>query len=703
MQSVKMICWYLCYFLPITSSVFAESYAKEPPSGFSTSLNNVGWLSSETGKIYTCLQSLTSGELTSINNISKFTVEFSVVSAEAGIIAISKTGNFSANSDNPENDLDCSGSYESTTGLYTDTLLVDSSLLTVSFKLIDPSDYQFQLEKSELIQKAFNFTTSAFSPLKNSKSVAVTDDVVITFNKEIKRGSGKVKVVNKDLNATEEIDVHDAERIKVSDSSLILDLKEPLVSNTNYSIKFPAGLIQSVEGENFDGFDDYDFKTQTDIVFFLLGYNNSTLYPSVESFADTANKTLLSLQALSAGQITSYETKILNTLEISAEYAQYLADLEVVDAAINDWGTDDYSNYFRSKKISADPIATPTEAQKEVLTDLKNWLIENSSGASGWSSSDAGILHYEDWVRPKVLDASRQAYYFLKEARLPEDFSPFEYKVIAFILSSADTANINAAASNFNALNGTQWDIKSFSGLKLTHDQDFFYSDHSDNVGNTSEKLLLINSNVDVHEAIHAWGQTGHDQDPLRIGYSITSQAGSEADLQFQRSPPTYPAYNRVYLMGWLPESAITSDPNLVKDLADTVDTSQKYLLKVGKNTYQELYDGQWFQYSVDSFGFQLQSCKTNAIVGAPTPGFPNWNPANLCKPLLIDETCGIKSQLFGLPETMWDFTKCEFIEPDVEISRELFERYLVDFNGDYNGAVNMDNLTMEITDETLR
>ena len=27
---------------------------------------------------------------------------------------------------------------------------------------------------------------------------------------------------------------------------------------------------------------------------------------------------------------------------------------------------------------------------------------------------------------------------------------------------------------------------------------------------------------------------------------------GGDADLQFRRDPPTYPIYNRVFLMGWL-------------------------------------------------------------------------------------------------------------------------------------------------------
>ena len=71
-------------------------------------------------------------------------------------------------------------------------------------------------------------------------------------------------------------------------------------------------------------------------------------------------------------------------------------------------------------------------------------------------------------------------------------------------------------ASNFNALGGAQWSIKTADGIKITHDQDFFYSDHSDTLGDSAEELLLYNNaRVDIHEAIHTWGHKGHDTDPL--------------------------------------------------------------------------------------------------------------------------------------------------------------------------------------------
>ena len=51
----------------------------------------------------------------------------------------------------------------------------------------------------------------------------------------------------------------------------------------------------------------------------------------------------------------------------------------------------------------------------------------------------------------------------------------------------------------------------------------------------------------------------------------------------------------------------------------------------------------------------------------------------------------------------MWDFRSCEFIDIDAELTRELFESYIEDFDGIYSGAVDFDALTMEPADPSLR
>ena len=689
-----------------SSGLDSSFYITQPPVGYALNLNNIGAYNASEGKIFTCLKAYTNGVLSPINGNSQFAIAFSIVSGAEGIIGVSDSNVF-----NPENPLgsdglilSCSGSYETTTGVYSDTILVGSSLLKVSFNLLDASLLTFKLSSSETLQKSQGPTPVKFEPQKNARIMPVESNIIVTFDKPIYRGEGKIELVDSESQVVEIFNVKDSTQLNIEGYKLVLDPDSVLNSDQNYKIKIPAGAVVDKDGSEYLGLDDYNFKTQIDIAFLLTGYDGNTLYETAESFNQNAKKIISFLGSLSAGEIASHRTRLLTNLDISGERAQSLGDLEAVNAALENWGVDELSNYFRDKIGNPDALQQPTLQQIEVLQDLKQWLLDNRKGAQEWANTPLGKEHYSDWVLTKVLRFSRPIYFLLERLSLPVDFVPQEYKVISFILSSSGTTNFSAAASNFNALGGGQWAIKNADGVKLTHDQEFFYNDHSDSFGDTpAEVFLYDNTRVDVHEAIHTWGQLGHDQDPLRVGYSTMSQAGGDADLQFRRDPPTYPIYNRVYLMGWLPESVITTDANLIKDSADPILLGQKYLLKVGTFKYQELYDGQWFQYSVPSLLSQLNTCKTINIVTAPTAINPNWDAGNLCKPILKDKNCGTKTEIFGLPEAMWDFRNCQFIDVDAEISRDIFKSYLNDFDGAYSGAINFDALTMEVADSSLR
>ena len=681
-------------------------YVTKPPSEFAVGLNNVGNFNAIEGRIFTCLKPYENDVLSPIDGVSEFSIAFHIISGAEGTIGVSESGVFNSegNIGSDGARLSCSGSYETTTGIYKDTILINSSLVETSFQLIDSTLLEFNLLSTKTLDKSPVLSPVEFIPKQDSKTMDVKDGISVVFNRSIFRADGKIKLINVESGVTEEFDVKDSKRVTVDGNKLVLKPKKALISDKNYEVRIPVDALKDSDGNGYSGLDNYQFKTQIDVAFLLVGYDNTTLYETVESFEPSAKKTMSFLSSLSAGQIASYKTYRLSNINISGAYAKSLGHLEAVEAALEGWGVDKLSNYFRDKIGNPDALQNPTAQQREVLQDLRQWLLDNQKDSEEWANSALGMQHYSNWVNDKVLKFSRPIYFLLDNLKLPAEFVPQEHKVISFILSDLGKTNFSAAATNFNALGGSQWSIKTADGLKVTHDQDFFYSDHSDPFGDPESELLLnINTRVDVHEAIHTWGHAGHDIDPLMVGYSTLSQAGGDADLQFRRDPPTYPIYNRVYLMGWLPESAITTDAGLVGDTADPIVLGQKYLLKVGRFKYQELYDGQWFQYSVPSLQRQLNVCKTVSIVTAPTVTNPKYDAGNLCKPILRDKSCGIKSEIFGLPETMWDFRNCEFIDIDSELSRELFLNYLEDFNGEYNSAVNFDALVMEPTDASLR
>ena len=537
----------------------------------------------------------------------------------------------------------------------------------------------------------------SFDPSPDSRTMPVDRSIFIRFSEPISPGIGNVRLIDTNSGDTQIFDVKRYPEIEINDTELVITPTKALNSNTLYEVKIDSGALLSQTGAAYPGLDNYKFKTQVDLVFILVGYGSQSLYPGIKDFAQTAEKTISFLNQLSAGQISSFEIRLLDHLDVTSAQAKSKANLEVVNSALDKWGSDEITNYFRDKIYDSEALQDPSQEQLEVLDDLRQWLETPGNDVAKWAQSEIGEKNYSQWVELKVLRFARPIYFLLQALTLPENFYPRNYKVLGFIISSRAQTNFGAAASNLNAMGGSQWSIKSSTGLKISHDQPFFYNDHTDLTGDTPPDILIYNnSRVDAHEAIHTWGHAGHDQDVLRVGYSTMSQAGGDADLQSLRDPPTYPVYNRVFLMGWLPESVISTDASAIRDTAEPLDPAQKYLLKVGQFKYQEMYQGTWYQYSVPTFKRQLDTCSSMGIVTAPLETDANYDAGNLCKPLLKDKTCGTKTQIFGLPEEEWDFTSCEFIDIDSEISRDLFETYLETSGGAYNAAINFDALSIE-------
>ena len=294
----------------------------------------------------------------------------------------------------------------------------------------------------------------------------------------------------------------------------------------------------------------------------------------------------------------------------SGEYAQSKSEIEAIDSALDNWGPDNVStNPYYEFKTRPNAFSNPTAEQISVLTSLRLWLVENEKGAANWKDTDLGKEHYE-WILDKVLIAAENkpaVSLLLDGVRMPAGFDVKEYRTFAIILSSDDAYSVSAAASNFSWMSGQKWNILNSDGVKYTDSQMFYYHDHSDinsGAGAAEWQLLLPrldpeqikigNAQTNVHELIHTQGHIGHDKDPSCVSpYSIMT-ACDKGDFF------TYPIYNRIYLMGWLPETAITTDPSLIQDSYNATDPTKKYLLKLGDLRYQELFNGTWYQYRID-------------------------------------------------------------------------------------------------------
>ena len=502
--------------------------------------NNIGVYSDETGLISSCLSLYDKGKQTPLNGNTYFGVSFEIKSLSPPIITLidSRIFNESELKTSSGEAPYCSGTFESSTMIYQDTIQVGSIPHYIAFKLVDDINYDFEL----------------------------------------------------------------------TDSSTITE--------------------------------------KADIAFVLRGYNGTTRYNFPASFRADAKRALKGLSELSFGKISSYRIFDGGIDPNGSDYYQSLEDIKTIDAALSGWTGEPWEQYKERDAASGEILINPTDEEISVLQSLRQWLVDNKKGVrEGWQESELGAVHYSSWVSGKVLGyGGTAAASFLNGLRFPEGLKESNFKTTGFILSSTDKYSTSGAMAGCKTLGITQSDGQPFPGTgyggpqiyptskeKQLATDDYevtcFYVDYSDTVPDTStaESLAASNGDTTVHEAIHAFGQRGHDNDENGddFPYSIMGPTGGKVDQ--------YPIWNRVFIHGWLPESTITDDPTLVADTYGATDPNAKYLLRLGPQNdfdcisyvlitlfdvngenpatvaddtdirkchrYQELYNGSWVQY----------------------------------------------------------------------------------------------------------
>jgi hypothetical protein len=119
-----------------------------PDLSYGLDFNNVGVLNSADATIYVCLRLFTDGLPSSVNGISQFDMGLEVVSLSEATVQITKFREFNtigALNENAETP-DCSGIFETTTGIYTDIIVAGDSVLDTTWSLIDPTNLILKLD-----------------------------------------------------------------------------------------------------------------------------------------------------------------------------------------------------------------------------------------------------------------------------------------------------------------------------------------------------------------------------------------------------------------------------------------------------------------------------------------------------------------------------------------------------------------------------
>jgi hypothetical protein len=110
----------------------------------------------------------------------------------------------------------------------------------------------------------YNFTTeagptlSSASPSNGATGVSLGSNIVFTFNKNIRRGTGTITLRSGSASGTiiESFDAASSNRLTFSGSTLTIDPTSNLELNTNYYVVIPSGAVAG-----YAGIDTYDFTT----------------------------------------------------------------------------------------------------------------------------------------------------------------------------------------------------------------------------------------------------------------------------------------------------------------------------------------------------------------------------------------------------------------------------------------------------------
>ena len=122
-----------------------------PNASLGLAFNNIGFFRAADATLYVCLRVFTDGLASSVNGVGEFDIGMKIFSLADATLQITKSREFNTGfAFNEKAKLpDCSGKFETTTGVYTDIIQTDTSVLETTWSLVDPVKLILKLESSK--------------------------------------------------------------------------------------------------------------------------------------------------------------------------------------------------------------------------------------------------------------------------------------------------------------------------------------------------------------------------------------------------------------------------------------------------------------------------------------------------------------------------------------------------------------------------
>jgi hypothetical protein len=112
---------------------------------YNLEVNQVGLIIIDRARLHSCVRIFENSLPAEVAGINKIDVTFNILSLDTGAIQIVSTRPFSDQSSVVTQAAECSGRFETTTGIYRDYIKLGAQLFDVSFRLVSGDTLEFSL------------------------------------------------------------------------------------------------------------------------------------------------------------------------------------------------------------------------------------------------------------------------------------------------------------------------------------------------------------------------------------------------------------------------------------------------------------------------------------------------------------------------------------------------------------------------------
>ncbi|MEI6638709.1 MAG: Ig-like domain-containing protein [Chlorobium sp.] len=265
-------------------------------------------------------------------------------------------------------------------------------------------------------------TLSSSNPTDNAISVAVSDNIVLTFSEAVKAGTGNI-VISNGNGDVRTISVNDSSQVTINGSTLTINPTADLSSGSNYNAQLAAGVIKDLGGNAFAGLND------STALNFYTNVNNQPVVIVSDNFNDNSFDASKWILATGTEFTTAYVTEANGELKfwnactltlgknIDSRNGSVTIEFDFKPSNNDEWV------YLRLRS-RADTLNNP---ETRAGIDKYDFLIIANTGGigvAGGQSWNPGTVFVNQYSHVKIVDVADHIDFYLNGAFLGTVLNP---------------------------------------------------------------------------------------------------------------------------------------------------------------------------------------------------------------------------------------------------------------------------------------